>query len=70
MERLFQYVYYLHAKKLWIIRRRGYSQTGACYQTQEEAAKIAARLFGTTVTSLKLQKPSAKRETRRFLFVY
>jgi hypothetical protein len=70
MERLFQYVYYLHAKKLWIIRRRGYSQTGACYQTQEEAAKIAARLFRTTVTSLKLQKPSAKRETRRFLFVY
>ena len=69
MQRCFRYVHWLPAKKLWVVHRRGCARTGRCYKTQKEAAKDAARLFGTNITSLALQQPSTP-APRRFRFVY
>ena len=72
MKRKFQYVFWLPAKKVWVIYRRGYGRTGRCYQTQDDAVKDAAQLLGTDMASLALKEQTrcAAPEPRKFQRVY
>lgn len=53
-QRKYRYVHWLPERRKWIVKRRGFSSSQLRADTQEQAAKLAAKAFGCTVKSLLL----------------
>ena len=68
--RRYRYVFWVASRGMWVVVRKGHSSVGLCADSQEGAAKLAARVFGCTVSSLLLAPKTSSQPTRRPLRHY